>query len=104
MHITLARNLAQEIGEHPDFELLNIPQLNTVCFRYRPSGITTEHELDALNEKLLTTLNATGKIFLSHTRLNGKYTLRMVTSQTYVQEKHVMMAWDLIRRTAAQLA
>lgn len=104
MHIALARNLAQEIGEHPDFELLNNPQLNTVCFRYRPSAITTEHELDALNEKLLTTLNATGKIFLSHTRLSGKYTLRMVTSQTYVQEKHVMMAWDLIRRTAAQLA
>ncbi|HOW26798.1 MAG TPA: pyridoxal-dependent decarboxylase [Bacteroidales bacterium] len=103
MHITLARNLAQEIGEHPDFELLNIPQLNTVCFRYRPSGITTEHELDALNEKLLATLNLTGRIFLSHTRLNGKYTLRMVTSQTYVQEKHVMMAWDLIRRTASQL-
>jgi aromatic-L-amino-acid decarboxylase len=104
LHITLARKLADEILKQPDFELLNEPQLNTVCFRFRPAGMTTEDQLDALNEKLLSTLNASGKVFLSHTRLNGKYTIRMVTSQTYVQEKHVMMAWDLIRRTASQLA
>ena len=103
LHITFARKLADEIRKQPDFELLNEPQLNTVCFRFRPTRITQDQELDALNEKLLSALNASGKLFLSHTRLNGKYTLRMVTSQTYVKEKHVMMAWDLIRRTASEI-
>ncbi|MDD5506898.1 MAG: pyridoxal-dependent decarboxylase [Bacteroidales bacterium] len=103
LHITLARKLADEIRKQSDFELMNEPQLNSVCFRYRPARVAQDRELDALNEKLLSILNASGKVFLSHTRLNGKYTIRMVTSQTYVQDKHVMMAWDLIRRTASEI-
>ncbi len=103
LHITLARKLADEIRKQSDFELMNEPQLNTVCFRYRPARVAQDRELDALNETLLSILNASGKVFLSHTRLNGKYTIRMVTSQTYVQDKHVMMAWDLIRRTASEI-
>jgi aromatic-L-amino-acid decarboxylase len=103
LHISLARKLTGEIEKHPDFELLNEPLLNTVCFRYRPFNVEQEVQLDELNERLLGTLNASGRVFLSHTRLHGKYTLRMVTSQTYVEERHVIMAWDLIKRTASKL-
>ena len=47
--------------------------------------------------------DAAGKLYLSHTVLNGKYTLRMVTAQTNVTQAHVDSAWDLIRKTADTL-
>lgn len=103
MHLLLARKLGEEIEQHPDFELLAPVNLNTVCFRFRPARIRNEEELNALNERILQQVNKTGKLFISHTRLHGTYTLRMVTSQTYVQEKHVTAAWDRIKTTAATL-
>ena len=56
-----------------------------------------------LNEKLNHMLNDSGKIYLTHTVLNGKYTLRMVTAQTNVTLEHVEKAWDLIKETARSL-
>jgi aromatic-L-amino-acid decarboxylase len=56
-----------------------------------------------MNEKLNHALNDTGKLYLSHTVLNGKYTLRMVTAQTNVTMKHVEKAWKLIMQTARSL-
>ena len=64
---------------------------------------TNEEQLNALNEKLNHTLNDSGKIYLSHTVLNGKYTLRMVTAQTNVTAAHVGKAWELIKETARKL-
>ncbi len=60
-------------------------------------------QLNSLNEKLNHQLNDSGKIYLSHTVLNGKYTLRMVTAQTNVTSDHVNRAWDLIREYARNL-
>jgi aromatic-L-amino-acid decarboxylase len=77
--------------------------MNVVCFRLHPSGIENKDELNNLNESLLTQLNATGKIYLTHTKLNGIYTLRMVIAQTYVEARHVEAAWDLIRKKAAEI-
>jgi aromatic-L-amino-acid decarboxylase len=76
--------------------------LNTVCFRYDPGGIE-EDELNRLNRDLNHRLNDSGRIYLTHTSLNGKYTLRMVTSQTNVTLDHVKEAWQLIRETASGL-
>lgn len=59
--------------------------------------------LDNINEKLLLQLNASGQIYITHTRLNGKYTLRMVTAQTNVEHRHIEKAWRLINETAAEL-
>jgi len=101
LHLTLAQNLAKEIEQHPDFQLMVKPVLNTICFRFRPAGLEDEVKLNELNENLLNSVNGTGKLFISHTRLQGKYTLRMVTAQTYVEERHVIAAWDLIRTTAS---
>ncbi|MBP6978859.1 MAG: pyridoxal-dependent decarboxylase [Bacteroidales bacterium] len=103
MHIALAQKLATAIEQHPDFEVLVKPLLNTVCFRYKPAGIVDETELNELNERLLNSVNATGRMFISHTRLKGKYTLRMVIAQTYAEERHVLAAWDLIRTTSSRL-
>ena len=98
-HIALAKNLSDMISAEPDFEVLAPVTLNTVCFRYNPSGYN-EEAINILNEKINHQLNDSGKIYLTHTVLNGKYVLRMVTAQTNVTAEHVKDAWDLIRETS----
>jgi aromatic-L-amino-acid decarboxylase len=102
-HVRLAQKLAGHIAESGTFELLAPVPLNTICFRYHPAGITDDQALNALNARLLETLNATGKLFLTHTKLSGKFTLRLVIGQTNVQQDHVTRAWDLICETARTL-
>ncbi|MFH0841769.1 MAG: aminotransferase class I/II-fold pyridoxal phosphate-dependent enzyme [Bacteroidota bacterium] len=101
-HISLAMRLKEMITTEPDFELLAPVSLNVVCFRYSPSG-APEENLDRINETLNHSLNDSGKLYLSHTTLNGKYTLRMVTGQTNVTLEHVEKAWDLIRSKAREI-
>jgi aromatic-L-amino-acid decarboxylase len=101
-HISLASRLAENISAEPDFELLAPVSLNVVCFRYHPSGIA-EDKINNANEMLNHILNDTGRIYLTHTTLKGKYTLRMVTGQTNVTLDHVEKAWDLIRDKAREI-
>jgi aromatic-L-amino-acid/L-tryptophan decarboxylase len=102
-HIAIAAGFARTIDAAPDFELLAPVPLATVCFRYRPGGVNDPEELNALNASLLETLNKTGKLFLTHTKLRTTYALRLVTSQTTVEARHVERAWDLIAATARSL-
>ena len=99
-HIALAAGFARTISAAPDFELLAPVTLAAVCFRYRPPGVRDPEKLNALNASLLDALNRTGKIYLTHTKLRGAYALRLVTSQTNVDQRHVDSAWDLIAATA----
>jgi aromatic-L-amino-acid decarboxylase len=62
---------------------------STVCFRLKGDDIT--------NQKLLDRVNASGKIFISHTRLNDKLTLRFAIGNLRSVEEHVRMAWQLIQ-------
>lgn len=103
LHLELAQWLASEIRQSADFELLAPVDFSLVCFRYLPSGITDEASINEINEQLLQTLNAGGKLYMTHTKLNGKYTLRMVIAQTYVEKHHVENAWKLIRETAGKI-
>lgn len=102
-HIRLARYLSQKIKNEPHFELITETLLNTVCFRYHPDSVDDDEKLNSLNAELLAILNKSGKMFLSHTKLKGKFVLRMVTSQTDVEQHHVDRAWELIRSTAEDL-
>jgi len=102
-HIRLAQMLAGMIEKEENFRLMAPVPLNTVCFRYEPAGMSPE-EADGLNEKLNHSLNDSGRIYLSHTKLDGRYVLRMVTAQTGVTEKHVLNAWELIREKASALS
>lgn len=102
-HIRLAKMLAGLISTEKGFELLAPVPLNTVCFRYRPAGMNDE-EANRLNEKINHALNDTGKIYLTHTKADGKYVLRMVTAQTNLTETHVLKAWELIREMASALS
>lgn len=99
-HLRLAKMLAGLIEAEKDFELMAPVPLNTVCFRYRSDGMS-DSETDRLNEKINHALNDSGKIYLTHTKVNGKYVLRMVTAQTNVTEHHVTEAWNLIRECAS---
>lgn len=103
-HLSLAKNLESKILNEKDFELMVPVLLNTVCFRFKPADCHDDDDrLNALNEELLNRLNRTGQMYLSHTKLKGKYTIRMVTSQTSVEQRHVNQAWELIKTTARSL-
>jgi len=101
-HISFAGNLADMISSEKDFEMLAPVSISVVCFRYSPQGYT-EDQINEINERLNHLLNDSGKMYLSHTSLNGKYTLRMVTAQTNVTIDHVIRAWELIKTTARSL-
>jgi len=103
-HIRLADWFRNEIIADDRFELMAQVTLNLVCFRLHPKGINDIKDLNRLNELLLSKLNATGKVYLTHTKLNNAYTLRMVIAQTYVQERHVIAAWELIRTMAEDIS
>lgn len=76
-HCRLAKEFAQWIDNDSQFERLAPVPFSVVCFRYHPSGIDDEQILEAINEKLIQRVNATGEIFISHTKLNGKFTIRV---------------------------
>ena len=73
-----------------------------VCFRWRPSG-RTEEEIDALNARLLADVNATRERYLTHTRLGGRYVMRLVVGQRATEREHVRRAWEAVRTAAARL-
>jgi aromatic-L-amino-acid decarboxylase len=102
LHIQIAKNLAEKISQETDFEIMAPVVLNTVCFRYLPAGIEDE-QINLINQKLNHRLNDSGKLYLTHTLVKNKYTLRMVTAQTNVTQAHVDRAWNLILLTARGL-
>jgi aromatic-L-amino-acid decarboxylase len=80
-------------SEH--FELAAPAPLNLVCFRLRGG--------DEINERLLEQVNARGSLYMTHTKLDGKLTLRMSIGQTHTEAAHVARAWELIQTTANAL-
>jgi aromatic-L-amino-acid decarboxylase len=102
-HLDLTNIILNKIENSVDFELLAPITLNTICFRLKPSTISDEERLNRLNEELLDRLNKSGKLYLTHTKLKGKFTLRFVVGQTEVQERHVTQAWNLIEKEAQRL-
>lgn len=103
-HIQLAQQFESWVLESDDFEMVTDRTINLVCFRYHPEGKQEQEQLNKINEQLLHDVNSTGQVYLSHTKLNGVYTLRMVIGQTRVSEKHVQKAWALIRETAGKIS
>lgn len=96
-HIAWAEELADHIRENSDFELHEPQNLGLVCFRLNLKDIKDQVRRNSINKKFLDSINATGKIYLSHTKVNGEFTLRLVVAQTYVSRKNVLNAWDLIK-------
>ena len=74
--------------------------LSLVCFRCAPPGLAPEAQ-DALDERLMHAVNASGEAFLSHTKLRGRYTLRLAIGNIRTERRHVARAWELLRSAAA---
>ena len=98
-HIALAHELAAQIAAAPDFELTTPANLALLTFRYRPPG-PDEPALDALNERLLHALNDSGRLYLTQTRVRGRYVIRFAIGQRTTERHHVQQAWELIQETA----
>lgn len=102
-HIRMAQGVSQQIEASDDFELMAPVPLSLVCFRCHPKGLDNEETLDRLNMAIEEQLNDSGEVFLTHTKLAGKYVLRMCIAQTHVTQDDVDKAWNLIQSTAASV-
>ena len=91
-HIGYAEWLEAQIEAHPDFEMMAPRRLTLVCFR----ALFPNQNNDEANAELLEKLNSTGELYLTHTKVNGAYTIRMVTSGVHMQKHHVEQAWGKI--------
>jgi len=100
-HIRLAGLFKSRLDEDSRFELPAPVDLSLVCFRLN-AGRPPE-TLNAINAELLERVNATGRVFLTHTALRGVYTLRLVVGQRTTEERHVLEAWDIISAEADKL-
>jgi aromatic-L-amino-acid decarboxylase len=97
-HMRLARLFAGWVDASPEFERLAPVPFSVVCFRSIPPALISDQAaLDAHNEKLLDSVNRTGSVFLSHTRLNGRYCLRLAVGNLHTTEQHVAQAWELLK-------
>lgn len=102
-HLRLAKELAGKIENSHDFELLAPVPVNLICFRYRPDRKMPTDQVNSLNERLVQTLNESGNVYLTHTKLNDIYTLRLAIGQTQVTAADVARTWELIQVTARSL-
>jgi aromatic-L-amino-acid decarboxylase len=101
-HIRLANLFTKWVDESDLFERLAPTQFSVVCFRAKPINLD-ENELNELNEILLYEINSSGKVFLTHTKLNGKFTIRLCIAGLRTEQKHVQLAWKVIKRKLAIL-
>jgi aromatic-L-amino-acid/L-tryptophan decarboxylase len=101
-HISIAKQLAGWVEQSADFELLAPVNFSTVCFRAVLNG-KSENELNEINEKLLSKINSTGEFFLTHTKLNGKFTIRLVVSGIRQELKHAEQAWQLVNKSLKEI-
>ena len=102
-HIKWAKTFASWIEEDGNFEILAPYPLATVCFRLHPSNINDEEKLNEINAAFLEEINSSEKIFLTHTKLNDKFTIRFVVGQTRTEFHHIEEAWGLIKNAGKKL-
>lgn len=91
-HVALGQEFAAWVAGDPDFELAAPAPLSLVCFRHKGG--------DVVNERIVNQVNGSGELYLTHTKLDGKYTLRMSIGQTNTEHRHVAKAWAMIRAAA----
>jgi len=107
-HCAMARELASWIESEPDWELLAPVPFSTLCFRYapalpgKPRDGRPEDGLDEINRRILDRVNRSGRIFLSHTKLDGRFTLRVSLGNPRAGDEHLRDCWRLLRRAAAE--
>ena len=94
-HVKLTQQFSQWIREDERFELAAPVPLNLVCFRHKGG--------DAANQTIMDRLNRSGDLYLTHTKLHDKITLRLCIGQEDTQARHVEHAWERIQEEAEKL-
>jgi aromatic-L-amino-acid/L-tryptophan decarboxylase len=104
-HMRLARLFGEWVDEDEEFERLAPVPFSVVCFRAAPVRLRGkgEAELEAFNARILDTVNAGGEIFISHTKLDGRYALRLAIGNLHTTEAHVRRAWEIICAAAREI-
>jgi aromatic-L-amino-acid decarboxylase len=92
----LAQAFAAWVEGDVRFELAAPAPLNLVCFRHRGG--------DEINQRMMERLNQSGDLYLTHTRLNDRLTLRLSVGQTHTEFRHVERAWQRLCQVAEELA
>ena len=91
-HVRLAQQFKKWVEADPRFEVVAPAPLNLVCFRLK--------DQDEANQQLMDRLNRSGDLYLTHTKLDNKLTLRLCVAQTNTEERHVKRAWERIKEEA----
>ena len=92
-HCRLAHLFASWVESSPDFELLAPVPFALVCFRACPTGVD---DLNGLNDNMMNEINASGDAYLSHTKLNGKFAIRLSVGSIRVEERHLKDVWNIL--------
>lgn len=87
-HIRLARILESKLRKNPNWEFVTEPAMNVLVVRWN-DGRSSQQELDRMNQQLIESINRDGRFYLSGTRVDGKFVLRIVPAQTDVEESHI---------------
>ncbi len=101
-HIALAQELAGWIEAEPQWEVLAPHPFSVICFRFAPAG-RTEEEVGRLNAILMDAANAGGELFISHTKIDGRFALRMAIGNLRTTRAHVRRAWEILNERARDL-
>jgi aromatic-L-amino-acid decarboxylase len=102
-HLALAAEFAGWVDAAPDWERLAPVPFSTVCFRHVPPPLAgDEAALDVHNAGVMDAVNRSGEVFLSHTRLRGRFTIRLAIGNLRTERRHVERAWELLRAAAAE--
>ena len=102
-HLAMAQEFAAWVDATPDWERLAPVPFSTVCFRHVPERLAgDEVALDAHNAAVMDAVNGTGEVFLSHTKLRGRFTIRLAIGSIRTEPRHVERAWELLREAAAE--
>ena len=91
-HVAMAQQFKQWVIDSEDFELVVDNPLNLICFRHKDG--------DVMSEAIMTEVNQTGRAYMTHTKLNDRYTIRMSIGQTQTELQHVEDAWQLLKDAA----
>ena len=102
-HIRYGQWVAGQVSAEPSLELMAPVPFNLVCFRMHPHGLKDEAGLDRLNEALLKEINGSGRVFLTQTRLNGRYVIRFVAGQTHTTLESVQAGWEHVTKAVRNL-
>uniref|UniRef100_K3YNA6 Aromatic-L-amino-acid decarboxylase n=1 Tax=Setaria italica TaxID=4555 RepID=K3YNA6_SETIT len=101
--VAMAKMFEESVRADDRFEVVVPRNFALVCFRIKPQGAMTEEDAEEANRELMERLNRTGKAYLAHTAIGGKFVLRFAVGSSLQEERHVRSAWELIKKTTTEI-